>query len=64
MERLERAGNLTVGTPAEIRAAFDKIAAAANPEFMSLNVPQGFVPFEDTVKYLRVLGEQIMPHYL
>jgi alkanesulfonate monooxygenase SsuD/methylene tetrahydromethanopterin reductase-like flavin-dependent oxidoreductase (luciferase family) len=64
MERLERAGNLTAGTATDIRRMFDKIAAAGNPEFMSLNLPQGFVPFEDTVRYLRTLGEQIMPHYM
>jgi alkanesulfonate monooxygenase SsuD/methylene tetrahydromethanopterin reductase-like flavin-dependent oxidoreductase (luciferase family) len=63
LERLERAGNLVAGTAKDICKHFERVVNCANPEYMSLNVPQGFVPLDETIKYLRVLGEQILPYF-
>ena len=63
LERLERAGNLVAGTATDIRRAWERLAESCNPEHMSFNVPQGFVPLEETIRHLRIYGEQIMPYF-
>jgi len=64
LERLERKGHLVAGSPAEIRAYLDRLVAESNPEFLQFSVSQGFLPLEETIRQLRIYGEQIMPYYM
>jgi alkanesulfonate monooxygenase SsuD/methylene tetrahydromethanopterin reductase-like flavin-dependent oxidoreductase (luciferase family) len=64
LDRLERAGHLVVGTPDHISKTMEKIAETVNPEYFGIASPQGFVPFEEQVKYLRTFGEEIMPRFM
>jgi len=64
MDRLERVGHLVAGTSDDIRKGLDELVEAANPEYMQLSVPQGFIPFEEQVKMLRTYGEKVMPHFM
>jgi alkanesulfonate monooxygenase SsuD/methylene tetrahydromethanopterin reductase-like flavin-dependent oxidoreductase (luciferase family) len=63
IDRLERVGHLVAGTSDDIRRGLDELVEAANPEYMTLQAPQGLLPFEETVKMLRTYGEKVMPHY-
>jgi alkanesulfonate monooxygenase SsuD/methylene tetrahydromethanopterin reductase-like flavin-dependent oxidoreductase (luciferase family) len=64
LERLERKGHLVAGSPADIRRHLDELVAQANPEFLQFSVSQGFLPLEETIRQLRIYGEQIMPYYM